>query len=110
MPRVAGVDPGTVSFDLCVLQDGEPVIEQVFETDVLSKDSAPLLDALARHGPYALVYGPSGYGLPLVAAADVGERELAEMVLVRPDESRAESGVGGMRRVPGALAGSDLPI
>ena len=31
MPRVAGVDPGTVSFDLCVLQDGEPVIEQVFD-------------------------------------------------------------------------------
>ena len=26
MPRVAGVDPGTVSFDLCVLQDGEPVV------------------------------------------------------------------------------------
>ena len=36
MPRVAGIDPGTVSFDLCVLQDGEPVVEQVFETGSLS--------------------------------------------------------------------------
>ena len=97
MPRVAGVDPGTVSFDLCVLQDGEPVVEEVFTTGSLSEDSAPLLDALARHGPFDLVYGPSGYGLPLVAAADVGERELAEMVLVRPDESRANTGVGGVR-------------
>ena len=43
MPRVAGVDPGTVSFDLCVLQDGEPVLEQVFETGSLSEDSEPLL-------------------------------------------------------------------
>jgi predicted butyrate kinase (DUF1464 family) len=110
MPRVAGVDPGTVSFDLCVLQDGEPVLEQVFETGPLSADSAPLLDALARHGPYDLVYGPSGYGLPLVAAADVGERELAEMVLVRSDERRADTGVGGLRSLLRALAGSGLPI
>lgn len=110
MPRVAGVDPGTVSFDLCVLQDGEPVVEEVFETRSLSEDSAPLLDALARHGPYDLVYGPSGYGLPLVAATDVGERELAEMVLVRPDESRANTGVGGVRSLLRALARSDLPV
>jgi predicted butyrate kinase (DUF1464 family) len=110
MPRVAGVDPGTVSFDLCVLQDGEPVVEQVFETGSLSADSAPLLEALARHRPYDLVYGPSGYGLPLLAAADVGERELAEMVLVRPDERRADAGVGGMRSLLRALAGSGLPV
>ena len=110
MPRVAGVDPGTVSFDLCVLQDGEPVVEQVFETGSLSEDSGPLLEALARNGPYDLVYGPSGYGLPLVPAAEVGERELAEMVLVRPDEARAEAGVGGMRSLLRALAGSGLPV
>ncbi len=106
MPRVAGVDPGTVSLDLCVLQDGEAVVEQVFETGSPRGDSGALLDALAHHGPYDLVYGPSGYGLPLVAAADVGDRELAEMVLVRPDESRADTGVGGMRSLLRALARS----
>jgi predicted butyrate kinase (DUF1464 family) len=110
MPRVAGVDPGTVSFDLCVLQDGESVVEEIFETGTLSRDSAPLIDALARHGPYDLVYGPSGYGLPLVPAASVGERELAQMVLVRPDEARAEAGVGGMRSLLRALAASGLPV
>ncbi len=110
MPRVAGVDPGTVSFDLCVLQDSEPVVEQVFETGSLSEDCGPLLQALARHGPYDLVYGPSGYGLPLVAAPDVGERELAEMVLVRPDERGRDIGVGGMRSLLRALARSGLPV
>jgi predicted butyrate kinase (DUF1464 family) len=110
MPRVAGVDPGTVSFDLCVLHDGEPVLEEVFATGALSEDSAPLLDALVSHGPYDLIYGPSGYGLPLVAAADVGERELALMVLVRPDEARADAGVGGMRSLLRALADSGLPV
>src|SRR5207248_3397656 len=110
MPRVAGIDPGTVSFDLCVLHDGESVVEQVFETRSLSEDSEPLLQALARHGPFDLIYGPSGYGLPLVAAADVGERELALMVLVRPDEASADTGVGGMRSLLRALARSGLPV
>ena len=110
MPRVAGIDPGTVSFDLSVLQDGGPVVERVFETGSLSKDSGPLLQALERHGPYDLVYGPSGYGVPLVAAADVGERQLAEMVLVRPDEASADTGVGGMRSLLRALAHSGLPV
>jgi predicted butyrate kinase (DUF1464 family) len=110
MPRVAGIDPGTVSFDLTVLHDGEPVVEQVFETGLLSQDSGPLLRALARHGPYDLVYGPSGYGLPLVAAADVRERELAEMVLVRPDEARAGTGIGGLRSLLRTLAHSGLPV
>jgi predicted butyrate kinase (DUF1464 family) len=110
MPRVAGIDPGTVSFDLCVLEDGEPVVEEVFETGSLGADSGPLLDALARNGPYDLVYGPSGYGLPLVAAADVEERELSEMVLVRPDEARGDVGVGGMRSLLRALTQSGLPV
>lgn len=110
MPRVAGVDPGTVSFDLCVLQDGEPEVEEVFETASLSEDSTPLLDRLARYGPYDLVYGPSGYGLPLVRADRAGERELAQMVLVRPDEARADAGIGGMRSLLRSLAASSLPV
>jgi predicted butyrate kinase (DUF1464 family) len=110
MPRVAGVDPGTVSFDLCVLQDGEAVVERVFESVSLSANPTPLLDALGRHGPYDLVYGPSGYGLPLVAAEDVGERELAQMVLVRADERAADTGVAGLRSLLRALAGSGVPV
>ena len=110
MPRVAGVDPGTLSFDLCVLEDGEPAIEHVFETGSLAVDSGPLLEALAHHGPFDLVYGPSGYGLPLVPGVEVGERELAEMVLVRPDEAHADTGVGGLRSLLRSLAGSGLPV
>ena len=110
MPRVAGVDPGSVSFDLCVLQDGQPVLERVFESGSLRHDPGPLLDALGRHGPYDLIYGPSGYGVPLVAAADVDELRLAEMVLVRPDERGAGVGIGGMRTLMRELARSGLPV
>jgi predicted butyrate kinase (DUF1464 family) len=110
MPRVAGVDPGTVSFDLCVLDDGAPVIERTFHSRDLADDPGPLLAVLSENGPYDLVYGPSGYGLPLVAAGDVGERELAEMVLVRRDEARSATGVVGLRRLLRTLVGSGLPV
>ena len=72
--------------------------------------TGPLLDALGQHGPYDLIYGPSGYGVPLVAAADVDERRLAQMVLVRPDERGAGVGIAGMRTLMRALAGSGLPV
>jgi predicted butyrate kinase (DUF1464 family) len=110
MPRVAGVDPGSVSFDLCVLQDGEPVVERVFESGSLRDDPGPLLDALGRHGPYDLIYGPSGYGVPLVSGADVDELCLAQMVLVRPDERGAGVGITGMRTLIRELARSGLPV
>jgi predicted butyrate kinase (DUF1464 family) len=110
MPRVAGVDPGSVSFDLCVLQDGRPVLERVFESGSLGHDPGPLLDGLLRHGPYDLIYGPSGYGVPLVAAADVDELCLAQMVLVRPDERGAGVGITGMRTLLRELAHSGLPV
>jgi predicted butyrate kinase (DUF1464 family) len=106
LTRVAGVDPGTVSFDVCVLDDGEVV----FERSVPSSDPTPLVSALVEQGPFDLVLGPSGYGLPLVAASDVGERELALMVLVRADEPEGHVGVPGMRSIIRALIAADLPL
>src|SRR5450432_3565312 len=106
MPRVAGLDPGSVSFDLCVLQDGQPMLERVFESGSLRSDPRPLLEVLRRHGPYDLVYGPSGYGVPLVVAADIDELRLAQMVLERPDERGAAVGIAGMRTLMRELARS----
>ena len=99
MSRVAGVDPGTVSFDVCVLDDGEVALERSFSTEDVGADPAPLVETLVEHGPFDLVLGPAGYGLPLVPAEQVGERELELMVLVRADEPHGPVGVGGMRSI-----------
>jgi len=104
--RCAGVDPGTVTFDVCVLDDGEVVFERSFP----SSDPSPLVSALVEHGPFDLVLGPSGYGLPLVPAAKVGERELSLMVLLRADEPEGRVGVPGMRSIIRALIAADLPL
>jgi predicted butyrate kinase (DUF1464 family) len=110
LTRVAGVDPGTVSFGVCVLDDGEVVAECSFASEDVGADPAPLVGTLADHGPFDLVLGPAGYGLPLVAAEQVGERELELMVLVRADEPGGRVGVGGMRTIVRALIAEGLPL
>jgi predicted butyrate kinase (DUF1464 family) len=56
------------------------------------------------------VLGPAGYGLPLVPAADVGERELALMVLKRAGEREPRAGIAGMRSIVRALIAAGTPL
>jgi predicted butyrate kinase (DUF1464 family) len=109
-PRVAGVDPGTVSFDVCALDRGEVTLERSFRTVDVGADPQLLVEALVNHGPFDLVLGPAGYGLPLVPVDKVGERELALMLLLREDEPHGRVGVGGMRSIVRALIASGLPL
>ena len=109
-PRVAGVDPGTVSIDLCLLEGGEVMREESFRSADLALDPAPLVDALTAHRPLDLVLGPAGYGLPLVPGERIGERELSLMVLLRDDQEGARAGLGGMRTMIRALIGAGLPL
>ena len=76
MPRVAGIDPGTLSLDVCGLDDGRVFLDATWPTAELLADPRPLIDALLSAGSVALVVGPSGYGLPLRAARDATDDEL----------------------------------
>src|SRR3954468_1656756 len=108
--RVAGTDPGTSSLDLLVLQDGM-VADQCRLTPAQLRDDVSLpVRWLEERGPFDLIAGPSGYGLPLVRASDCGERELALMSLVRPDERGHSGGVAKFTAVLRALCRSTLPI
>ena len=109
-PRVAGVDPGTVSIDVCAFDDGEVLLDQSFRSADLATDPAPLVDALVAHRPLDLVLGPAGYGLPLVRGERIGESELSLMLLLRSDQAGARAGIGGMRAMIGALIGAELPL
>src|SRR5918999_3458568 len=109
-PRVAGIDPGTVSTDVCALDGGEVLLDESFRSADLALDPTPLVDALVAHHPLDLVLGPAGYGLPLVPGERVGERERALMLLLRSDEAGASAGIGGMRAMIRALIGARLPL
>ena len=110
MPHVAGCDPGTSSLDLLALDDGRVADQVRFEPDELRADPALPVRWLREHGPFDLIAGPSGYGLPLVRACDCTDAQLALMSLVRPDERGTARGVGGFSAVVRAMRDSGLPV
>jgi predicted butyrate kinase (DUF1464 family) len=95
---------------VCVLDDGDVVFERSFSTEEVGADPMPLVETLTDHGPFELVLGPAGYGLPLVAAEQVSERDLELMVLLRADEPERRVGVVGMRAIVRALIAAGLPL
>src|SRR5213596_3672673 len=105
MPRVIGIDPGTVSIDLCGLDDGRLFLERSWPTAEALADPARLVGQLEAAGPLDLVAGPSGYGLPLTRVQDATEEDLLLAFLAAPGET---GGIGGLREPPGRQ-GADLP-
>jgi predicted butyrate kinase (DUF1464 family) len=112
--RVAGADPGTSSLDVVILEDGVVGGQCRFSPQELQPDASLPVRWLAERGPFHLIAGPSGYGLPLVCAADCTERDLALMTLVRPDERGPDDarrqGVLGFSSLVRELRASELPV
>src|SRR2546428_79298 len=107
MPRVIGIDPGTVSIDLCGLEDGTVFLDSSFPTAAALADPAAFVALLTDAGPLDLIAGPSGYGLPLVRAREATEEDLRLAFLAAEGEA---GGIGGLRALARALAGSGLPV
>jgi predicted butyrate kinase (DUF1464 family) len=107
MPRVVGVDPGTVSLDLCGLEDGRLILDATWPTAEALAEPQRLVDRLLEAGPLDLILGPSGYGLPLRRAAEATEEELRLAFLAAPEET---GGIGGLRGLVRLLGASELPV
>ena len=107
MPRVIGIDPGTLSVDLCGLEDGRLFLDRSLPTAQALADPSHLIALLDAAQPLDLIAGPSGYGLPLRRASEVSETDLKLAYLA---DSRATGGIGGLRSLMRALAQSALPV
>src|SRR6266536_772284 len=110
MPRVIGIDPGTVTVDVCGLDDGTVFLDRSLPTADALADPAiivGLLDEAHRDAPLDLVAGPSGYGLPLTAVRDLTETDLRLAYMAAKGES---GGIGGLRALMRALKPAPFPI
>jgi predicted butyrate kinase (DUF1464 family) len=104
------MDPGTSSLDVLALAEGQVVAQERFSPQQLKSNPSLPAAWLQDHGPFDLIAGPSGYGLPLVSAWQCTERELRLMALVRPDERGNAGGVDGFTSLVCCLANSSLPV
>jgi predicted butyrate kinase (DUF1464 family) len=107
MPRVVGIDPGTISVDVCGLENGRIYLDESWPTADAVGNPEAVVARLSAGGTPDLVVGPSGYGLPLRRAAEATDRELRLAFLAGPDEA---GGIAGIRGFARRLGASGLPV
>jgi predicted butyrate kinase (DUF1464 family) len=107
MPRVIGIDPGTVTIDVCGLDDGRLFLDLSLPTAEALEDPAAFVANLATAGAIDLIAGPSGYGLPCIEARNLTDADLRLAFLARVGEP---GGISGLRSLTRALGASALPV
>src|SRR5690349_6756948 len=107
MPRVVGIDPGTVSIDVCGLDGERVVLDRAWPTSEALADAGAFVAYLRSAGEPELVVGLSGYGLPLVPASRVTDDDWRLAFLAAPG---TEGGIGGLRRLTKSLVEANLPL
>jgi predicted butyrate kinase (DUF1464 family) len=95
MVRAVGVDPGTVSFDVCGVEGDHLFMDESIPSTDVAEDPQVLVDLLQSAAPVDVIVGPSGYGLPWVSAHDLRPQDVDLMIL---DQKRDRSVAPRLRR------------
>ena len=104
--KTLGIDPGTVTIDVCGLDDGGVFLDRAVPTEEVGREPGAFIEILRKAGA-ELIAGPSGYGVPLVRVEDVSDEALRLAFLARSGEG---GGIMGMRALVRALAEAKLPV
>ena len=105
--RVLGIDPGTITLDICGLDDGKVFLDRTLSTADALGDPQALARLIEHTSPLDLVAGPSGYGLPLIAARDASEDDL-RLACLAPEGMIG--GIGGLRTLMRRLSTLTVPV
>ena len=106
MPRTLGVDPGTITIDVCGLDAGQVYLDRSIPTAQAVAD-VPAFIALLRDAGASLIAGPSGYGLPLTPVERATDTDLRLAYLAATDD---HGGIGGLRTIARAMRDAHLPV
>ncbi|MFW6144513.1 MAG: DUF1464 family protein [Candidatus Natronoplasma sp.] len=81
MVRAIGIDPGTKSFDVCGVEDGEVFFERVLGTQKIAEDPETMTTTIEEAMPLDLIAGPSGYGVEITYLSDLDSKILKDWYL-----------------------------
>lgn len=105
--RILGIDPGTVSFDLCLLEDSDIT----YEDSITATAVAEQPEEFARKCldlKLDVMIAPSGMGLNNRRLTELTEREMFELTLVREGEQVPV--LDGMKRFLAIMRDTGLEI
>jgi len=119
--KALGIDPGTRSFGLTVVDGEEVVWEDSIDTTAIAENPQSLIEAIEEANEVDIIVGPSGYGVPITFNRDIIDprRFALEVLLLTRDEdlrSGVEKGELGIRvyeaivKVVVDLWRRDLPV
>jgi len=83
--RILGIDPGTVSFDLCLLEGKDIVFEDSIPSTVVAEKPQEFAEKCLSLNLDVMI-APSGMGLNNRKLPELTEREMFELTLVREGE------------------------
>jgi predicted butyrate kinase (DUF1464 family) len=83
--KILGIDPGTVSFDLCLLDNTTIIYEDTLPSTVVALTPEVLAQRCINLRPDAII-APSGYGMPNRHFNELTARDMYELTLVREGE------------------------
>ncbi len=83
--KILGIDPGTVSFDLCLLDDDKITFEDSIPSSTVAERPEELAEKCLNLKPKAII-APSGYGLPNRHLSELTPEDMFELTLVREGE------------------------
>lgn len=93
MVKVAGIDPGTKSFDIVCIDGDRVVYEKSLETVEVARNPDILIDAIDSIDVDYIV-APSGYGVPVTRGGEVLDpRRFATEILLLSSEDDIKKGV-----------------
>jgi len=94
MVKGLGIDPGTMSFDIAVVENDRVVWEKSISTVEVAKNPSVLVKGVEEAGKVDVIAGPSGYGTPVVWNEDIIDpRVFATKILLLTDEEDIRRGV-----------------
>jgi len=83
--RILGIDPGTVSFDLCLLEDKDIIFEDSIPSTVVAEKPEEFAEKCLGLDLDVMI-APSGMGLNNRKLPELTEKEIFELTLVREGE------------------------
>lgn len=69
--KAMGIDPGTKTFDLVVIDGNHVVWEGSIETVKVAEEPNSLIDKVMEAGEIDIIAGPSGYGVPVTSNLEI---------------------------------------